>query len=49
MIETLIGDQSLAEFNQFAIQTQAVLDALIQSARERQAIDVVVPSLTASP
>jgi hypothetical protein len=49
MIEALIGDQSLAEFNQFAIQTQAVLDALIQSARERQVIDVVMPNLSASP
>lgn len=48
MIEALIGDQSLAEFNQFAIQTQAVLDALIQSARERQVIDVVMPNLSAS-
>jgi predicted dehydrogenase len=40
MIETLIGDQPLNRYNQLALQTQTVLDALAESARSGHPVEL---------
>ncbi|WP_147867628.1 Gfo/Idh/MocA family protein [Stieleria maiorica] len=46
LIETLVGDQPLDSWNTLALQTQAVLDALADSDRQKQ--PVAVPPLDSS-